>query len=89
MLKKIFSPRNIVFVAIIAAFLAILASQQVLLEQKARDNKAAQEEQSRLSDLEEEIKISKELSGTESSDEQLARDSGYIYPGEIVFYYDD
>lgn len=88
MLKKIFSPRNIIFIVIIVAFLAVLASQQVLLEQKTQDNKAAHAEQQKLADLEEKIQISKALSGSESSDEQKARDSGYIYPGEIVFYYD-
>ena len=60
-----------------------------MLEQKKEEYKAALAEQKRLESLIDDITTEKELAGSNSSEEQRARDSGYVYPDEIVIGYKD
>ncbi len=89
MLKKIFSPRNILLVFLIAAFLVIIAGQQGVLNEKRAQYDAAVAEKERIESETEELEIIKELAHSESSEESRARDSGYVYPDEIVIDYGD
>ena len=87
MLKKIFSPRNIILAFLIVAFLAVLAGQQSVLNEKRAQYAAAKAESETLAREAAELDLKKQLINSETAEEERARKSGYIYPDEYLIDY--
>ena len=89
MLKKIFSPRNIILLFLIAAFLVIIASQQPVLNEKRQQFAAAKADSEELVSRSEDLNVKKQLIHSESVEEEIARKNGYFYPDEYRIDYEE
>lgn len=89
MLKKIFSPRNIILLFLIAAFLVIIASQQPVLNEKRQQFAAAKADSQELVSRSEDLNVKKQLIHSESVEEEIARKNGYFYPDEYRIDYEE
>lgn len=85
-MRRIFKLRNLLFLALAAGLIALIVSQQTVLDRNIEKNKMLKEniqtQQQQISDLEEE----KSMLGSDEYIERKARENlGYVKSDETVF----
>lgn len=89
-MRKIFNIRNLIFVALAAALIALIVAQQSLLDRNIEKNNSLNEDIKNVEQQIAELEKEKSMMGTDEYIEQKAREKlGYVKSDETVFMKND
>ena len=89
-MRRIFKLRNIVFLAVAAGLVALLFSQQSVLDRNIDKNSALKDDIEAMQQKIDELNDEKSILGTDEYIERKARESlGYVMSDETVFIKDE
>lgn len=85
-MRKIFNLRNLIFVALAAGLIALIVSQQSILDRNIEKNASLKESIQKVEEQISELEKEKSMMGTDEYIEDKAREKlGYVKSDETVF----
>ncbi|MBR5786503.1 MAG: septum formation initiator family protein [Clostridia bacterium] len=85
-MRKIFNLRNLIFVALAAGLIALIVSQQSILDRNIEKNASLKESIQQVEEQISELEKEKSMMGTDEYIEDKAREKlGYVKSDETVF----
>ena len=87
MFRRLFSVQNLIFVGLIALFIIIIAGQQDTLNEKKDAYYEAAAVSAENEEAQAAFELEQSLDDTETSEEDAARNGGYVYDDEFIFTY--
>ncbi|MBR3934874.1 MAG: septum formation initiator family protein [Clostridia bacterium] len=85
-MRKIFNLRNLIFVALAAGLIALIVSQQSILDRNIEKNASLRESIQQVEEQISELEKEKSMMGTDEYIEDKAREKlGYVKSDETVF----